>query len=212
MGSKFDAKLDDAIDVAEKYSGFSKFHDSYRPLFKKIWKSLDPQETGSISFAQAKVFAQKMVDAGWADWEPSKRDLEVWKELEETFGDIGLEYFAEASENSDFRVPKAKPKRTGKAEAGARMAKAHHERMEGFKLPDTTTKASQMSPGHCTECEHQPMCQHPYCGSCSFCKDDSARKGPPRLGEGSTLLDYMCMCNGCAKKMNRCCGCGAKLK
>ena len=42
------------------------------------------------------------------------------------------------------------------------------------------------------------MCQHPYCGLCSFCKPADGSFDPSR-----ELLDYMVMCAKCAKAMNR---------
>ena len=43
------------------------------------------------------------------------------------------------------------------------------------------------------------MCQHPYCGLCSFCKPAADGSFDP----SRELLDYMCMCEKCARAMNR---------
>ena len=48
----------------------------------------------------------------------------------------------------------------------------------------------------------EAMCQHPYCGTCGFCKSASADFDPER-----ELLDYQCMCIQCARAMNRPGGC-----
>ncbi|CAE7356999.1 unnamed protein product [Symbiodinium natans] len=91
-----------AIAIAEKYSGFSKFHHSYPPLFAKLWDKYDPDHLGEISAEQAKSFAEDMVAAGWKDWKPSAQDLALWQRIMDESGGISLEQFAEASENDNF--------------------------------------------------------------------------------------------------------------
>lgn len=93
-----------ALEVARKYSGFSKFHDTYPPLFEELWDKYDAEHSGYIKAADAEAFAKDMVASGWKDWAPSERDCSLWKQIEEEFGGISLEQFAEMSENGDFAV------------------------------------------------------------------------------------------------------------
>lgn len=93
-----------ALEVARQYSGFSKFHETYPPLFEELWDKYDAEHTGNISAADANAFAKDMVAAGWKDWAPSERDRNLWNQIEREFGAINLEQFAEMSENSGFAV------------------------------------------------------------------------------------------------------------
>ncbi|CAJ1344075.1 unnamed protein product [Effrenium voratum] len=96
--------MEAALELAQEHSGYSKFHDSYPPLFNELWDRYDPGHRGHIMAVEAEAFANDMVARGWSDWKPSKRDTKLWKQLEEKYGSISLEHFAEASENSDFEV------------------------------------------------------------------------------------------------------------
>jgi hypothetical protein len=101
-----------------------------------------------------------------------------------------------------------------KAEAGRSMSAAHHERMKGFTLPDeaVTVAPCPNDTAHCARCWENSMCQHPYCGTCKYCPPKEASGGGPgpRLGGGREILDYQCMCTGCARRMARCAGCGKR--
>ena len=97
------------------------------------------------------------------------------------------------------------------------MAASHEQRMSSFDLPSEsqTAKRSTQCPAHCTDCEMQPMLQHVYCGSCKYCAMASAggaTTSQDPFSNSSRLMDYMCMCDGCALKLGRCCGCGRKLQ
>ena len=48
----------------------------------------------------------------------------------------------------------------------------------------------------CSLMAPEAYCQHPYCGTCSFCVSES-------FDPEAELLDYQCMCLKCAKVMNR---------
>ena len=202
----FDAILDGALDTAEQHSPYSAFAPEYRPLFKRVWRSLDPNEDAAITPEGCELFAKAMVDAGWADWVPTDRERQLWAAVAaDQGGVIPVETFAEISENADFeyvpeppevpRCPdrsrggtaapaatpssKAPQRKSCKAEAGQRMAEAHANRMDGFALPDADgPPQSDNSRGHCTACEHEPMMQHPYCGQCSFCPTLSEQAKP----------------------------------
>jgi hypothetical protein len=138
----FDERLDNAIKIAEGYSGFTKFAASYPPLFKRLWREQDPQEVGHISAAQAELIARAMVQAGWADWAPTERDHTLWAELERVWGHITIEQFAEMSENKSFEVPstqeaaQADVAAPSKRESAAAVGQAHANRMDSFVLPD----------------------------------------------------------------------------
>ncbi|CAE7422797.1 EEF1AKNMT [Symbiodinium sp. CCMP2592] len=89
-GEPFDFEADErnweermaaALEVARKYSGYSKFADSYPPLFAELWDKYDPDHLGEISAQQAKCFAEDMVAAGWKDWEPTARDERLWQQI-----------------------------------------------------------------------------------------------------------------------------------
>mmetsp|Transcript_12105 Transcript_12105/g.28692 ORF Transcript_12105/g.28692 Transcript_12105/m.28692 type:complete len:232 (+) Transcript_12105:45-740(+) len=100
----WEERMEAALELAQEHSGYSKFHDSYPPLFNELWDRYDPGHRGHIMAVEAEAFANDMVARGWSDWKPSKRDTKLWKQLEEKYGSISLEHFAEASENSDFEV------------------------------------------------------------------------------------------------------------
>mmetsp|Transcript_6369 Transcript_6369/g.14648 ORF Transcript_6369/g.14648 Transcript_6369/m.14648 type:complete len:256 (-) Transcript_6369:23-790(-) len=100
----WDARMAAAIELAEQYSGYSRFHDSYPPLFAKLWVKYDPERYGQITADQARLFAEDMVAQGWKDWKPSDDDLSLWHRIEMEFGGISLEHFAEASENPEFAI------------------------------------------------------------------------------------------------------------
>ena len=218
MSRNFDARLEAAVRLAEQHSGFSNFHASYRPLFFSLWRRFDPAETGRITAEQAEEFAAAMVENGWGDWAPSDEDVERWRHMQAVHGAVVLEHFAEASENAAFEVPprevnddsaleQAQPVRAPRrqfetrAEAGRRMVEAQHARLATFEWPTNTKAASQMSPNHCVDCEHQPMCQHPYGSGCRV----------EGCTSGEELLDYQCCCRACSGQRNRCCGCGCNL-
>lgn len=97
-------RMDAALEVARQYSGFSKFHETYPPLFSELWDRYDPGHTGYIKASEAEAFANDMVAAGWKDWAPSARDRRLWRQIEEECGEISLEQFAEMSENEEFAV------------------------------------------------------------------------------------------------------------
>jgi hypothetical protein len=204
----FDERLDNAIKIAECYSGFTKFAASYPPLFKRLWREQDPQEVGHISAAQAELIARAMVQAGWADWAPTERDRTLWAELERVWGHITLEQFAEMSENKSFEVSttqeaaQADVAAPSKREAAAAMGQAHANRMDSFVLPDAKAAASTRSAQHCTDCEGESTMQHAYAGARRYCPEGSLHQ----------ILDYQCMCGSCAQKQQRCCGCGKKLQ
>eukprot|EP00435_Cladocopium_sp_Y103_P051772 s980_g16.t1 len=104
IGEDWSKRMAAALEVAREYSGFSKFHDTYPPLFEELWDKYDAEHTGYIKAADAEAFAKDMVASGWKDWAPSERDCSLWKQIEEEFGGISLEQFAEMSENDDFAV------------------------------------------------------------------------------------------------------------
>ena len=208
-----DEDLDRAIAIAEQHSGFSKFHESYPPLFKRLWQECANGRT--ITVEGAAKFAQGMVANGWKDWAPSDRERTNWRRQAEAnpSGEIDLDQFAEMSENSNYEIQEvhqAVAVRAGahsKAEAGRQMAQAFSTRHQASStgLPDGTTPKSEQSSSHCAKCEHQPMMQHVYCGPCPRCpKHDDG----PRFDRDSMLLDYQLMCYKCAEQLGRCCACG----